>query len=219
MNDRGLSRKHIMESIEGSLRRLRTDYVDLYQAHRYDFETPLDETMLAFADLVRAGKVLYVGVSEWTAEQIERAGALARITSRPDAPIGDVLLDQRVVAGIGNVLKSEVLFLAGANPFARAASFDDEHLGRIIDVARATDHTVDADLVARVDRLRAAVVAGDAPEADELAWAVERTSELVAALEADGDQGLGRTDVDATVHSEDRRANENKAVDRSSSDR
>jgi aryl-alcohol dehydrogenase-like predicted oxidoreductase len=78
MNDRGLSRKHIVESIEGSLRRLRTDYVDLYQAHRYDFETPLEETMLAFADLVRQGKVLYVGVSEWTAEQIERAAVLAR---------------------------------------------------------------------------------------------------------------------------------------------
>lgn len=78
MNDRGLSRKHIMESIEGSLRRLRTDYVDLYQAHRYDFETPLEETMLAFADVVRQGKVLYVGVSEWTAEQIGRAAAFAR---------------------------------------------------------------------------------------------------------------------------------------------
>jgi aryl-alcohol dehydrogenase-like predicted oxidoreductase len=78
MNDRGLSRKHIMESIHGSLRRLRTDYVDLYQAHRYDFETPLEETMLAFADLVRQGKVLYIGVSEWTAEQITRAAALAR---------------------------------------------------------------------------------------------------------------------------------------------
>ncbi len=78
MNDRGLSRKHIVESIDGSLRRLRTDYVDLYQAHRYDFETPLEETMTAFADLVRQGKVLYVGVSEWTAEQIERGAALAR---------------------------------------------------------------------------------------------------------------------------------------------
>src|SRR5881398_2493439 len=66
-NDRGLSRKHIFESIHGSLRRLRTDYVDLYQAHRYDFETPLEETMTAFADLVRQGKVLYIGVSEWTA--------------------------------------------------------------------------------------------------------------------------------------------------------
>src|SRR3954463_8202257 len=77
-NDRGLSRKHIVESIHGSLRRLRTDYVDLYQAHRYDVETPLVETMTAFADLVRQGKVLYIGVSEWTAEQIGRAAALAR---------------------------------------------------------------------------------------------------------------------------------------------
>lgn len=82
-NDRGLSRKHIIESIHGSLRRLRTDYVDLYQAHRYDFETPLEETMTAFADLVRQGKALYVGVSEWTAEQIERAAALARELNVP----------------------------------------------------------------------------------------------------------------------------------------
>ncbi len=74
-NDCGLSRKHIAESIDGSLRRLRTDYVDLYQAHRFDTETPLEETMLAFADVVRAGKALYIGVSEWTAEQI-RAGKL-----------------------------------------------------------------------------------------------------------------------------------------------
>jgi aryl-alcohol dehydrogenase-like predicted oxidoreductase len=76
-NDVGLSRKHIMESIHGSLRRLRTDYVDLYQAHRFDTETPLEETMVAFADLVRQGKVLYVGVSEWTAEQIRAGHALA----------------------------------------------------------------------------------------------------------------------------------------------
>jgi aryl-alcohol dehydrogenase-like predicted oxidoreductase len=77
-NDRGLSRKHVFEAAEGSLRRLRTDYIDLYQAHRYDVETPLEETMSAFADLVRQGKVLYVGVSEWNAQQIEAAAALAR---------------------------------------------------------------------------------------------------------------------------------------------
>jgi aryl-alcohol dehydrogenase-like predicted oxidoreductase len=76
-NDSGLSRKHIMESIEGSLRRLRTDHVDLYQAHRYDTETPLEETMQAFADVVRAGKALYIGVSEWTAEQIRAGHELA----------------------------------------------------------------------------------------------------------------------------------------------
>ncbi|MBO1329921.1 aldo/keto reductase family protein [Streptomyces sp. VRA16 Mangrove soil] len=76
-NDRGLSRKHVMESCEASLRRLRTDYVDVYQAHRFDDRTPLEETLIAFDDLVRQGKVLYLGVSEWTAPQIESALALA----------------------------------------------------------------------------------------------------------------------------------------------
>lgn len=77
-NDRGLSRKHILESIDGSLRRLQTDYVDLYQAHRYDHSTPLEETMLAFADVVRQGKALYIGVSEWRAEEIRAAAGLAK---------------------------------------------------------------------------------------------------------------------------------------------
>src|SRR6476659_6449406 len=77
-NDSGLSRKHIRESINGSLRRLQTDYVDLYQAHRYDYETPLEETMEAFADIVRQGKALYIGVSEWTANQIRDGHALAK---------------------------------------------------------------------------------------------------------------------------------------------
>ena len=77
-NDTGLSRKHILESINGSLTRLRTDYVDLYQAHRYDVETPLEETMQAFADVVRQGKALYIGVSEWNAEQLRSGHALAQ---------------------------------------------------------------------------------------------------------------------------------------------
>src|SRR5664280_1128041 len=77
-NDSGLSRKHIMESINGSLQRLQTDYVDLYQAHRYDSETPLEETMQAFADVVRQGKALYIGVSEWTAVQIREGVNLSR---------------------------------------------------------------------------------------------------------------------------------------------
>jgi aryl-alcohol dehydrogenase-like predicted oxidoreductase len=77
-NDRGLSRKHILESINGSLTRLKTDYVDLYQAHRYDHSTPLDETMEAFAQVVHDGKALYIGVSEWRAEEIRAAHALAR---------------------------------------------------------------------------------------------------------------------------------------------
>lgn len=77
-NDTGLSRKHIMDSINGSLKRLGTDYVDLYQAHRYDYETPLEETFQAFADVVRQGKALYIGVSEWTAEQLREGHALAK---------------------------------------------------------------------------------------------------------------------------------------------
>ncbi|HWJ86360.1 MAG TPA: aldo/keto reductase family protein [Cellulomonas sp.] len=76
-NDSGLSRKHILESIDGSLQRLQTDYVDLYQAHRYDHATPLEETIQAFADVVRQGKALYIGVSEWTADQIRAGQELA----------------------------------------------------------------------------------------------------------------------------------------------
>ncbi|WP_251452379.1 aldo/keto reductase family protein [Microbacterium sp. Marseille-Q6648] len=77
-NDQGLSRKHILESINGSLKRLGTDYVELYQAHRYDYETPLEETMQAFADVVRSGKAMYIGVSEWTAEQLQAGHELAK---------------------------------------------------------------------------------------------------------------------------------------------
>jgi voltage-dependent potassium channel beta subunit len=78
VNDRGLSRKHVMEAINGSLSRLKVDYVDLYQAHRFDYETPLEETMRAFEDIVRSGKALYIGVSEWNAEQIQAAVDIAK---------------------------------------------------------------------------------------------------------------------------------------------
>jgi aryl-alcohol dehydrogenase-like predicted oxidoreductase len=77
-NDKGLGRKHIMESANASLKRLQTDYIDLYQAHRFDTTVPLEETFLAFADLVRSGKVLYIGVSEWKADQIRAGAELAR---------------------------------------------------------------------------------------------------------------------------------------------
>ena len=76
-NDRGLSRKHIIESCHNSLRRLQTDHIDLYQAHRFDAETPLEETLRAFDDLVRQGKVNYIGVSEWTADQLASALRIA----------------------------------------------------------------------------------------------------------------------------------------------
>jgi aryl-alcohol dehydrogenase-like predicted oxidoreductase len=116
-NDRGLSRKHVFEALEGSLRRLRTDYVDLYQAHRYDVETPLEETMLAFADVVRRGKALYIGVSEWTAEQIGRAAALARelkvpfVSNQPQYSMLYRVIEAEVVpasleAGLGQIVWS-----------------------------------------------------------------------------------------------------------------
>jgi aryl-alcohol dehydrogenase-like predicted oxidoreductase len=76
-NDAGLSRKHLVKSLHGSLRRLGTDYVDIYQLLRFDYQTPLEETFLALSDLVRQGKILYVGTSEWTAEQLQRAEVLA----------------------------------------------------------------------------------------------------------------------------------------------
>ncbi len=118
-NDTGLSRKHIRESIDGSLRRLGTEYVDVYQAHRYDTETPLEETMEAFADLVRAGKVLYVGVSEWTAEQLREGHRLARelhvpfVSNQPQySMLWRVIEDEVVPAceelGIGQVVFSPI---------------------------------------------------------------------------------------------------------------
>src|SRR5918997_6687527 len=102
-NDVGLSRKHIFESIDGSLQRLQMDYVDLYQAHRYDHETPLEETMQAFADVVRSGKALYIGVSEWRAEQIEAAKALADELHIP------LVSNQPQYSALYRVIEAEVL--------------------------------------------------------------------------------------------------------------
>ncbi|WNG49995.1 aldo/keto reductase [Archangium minus] len=118
-NDRGLSRKHILESINGSLRRLKTDYVDLYQAHRYDYETPLEETMQAFADVVRQGKALYIGVSEWTAEQIRAGVTLARqlgfqlVSNQPQYSMLWRVIEGQVVPtseelGVGQIVYSPI---------------------------------------------------------------------------------------------------------------
>jgi aryl-alcohol dehydrogenase-like predicted oxidoreductase len=102
-NDRGLSRKHVHEAIDASLRRLGLDYVDLYQAHRYDHETPLEETMQAFADIVRAGKALYIGVSEWRAEQIREAKQLADELGVP------LVSNQPQYSALYRVIEAEVI--------------------------------------------------------------------------------------------------------------
>ena len=143
-NDVGLSRKHIQESIHGSLRRLQTDYVDLYQAHRYDYETPLEETMQAFADLVRQGKVLYVGVSEWTADQIRAGHALAQdlgislVSSQPQYSMlwrvieGEVIPTSREL-GISQIVFSPIAqgvltgkYKPGAEPPAGSRATDEK---------------------------------------------------------------------------------------------
>jgi aryl-alcohol dehydrogenase-like predicted oxidoreductase len=118
-NDNGLSRKHIMAGIDGSLRRLQMDYVDLYQAHRYDVFTPLEETMSAFADVVHSGKARYIGVSEWTADQLRRAHALAAelriplVSSQPQYSMLWRIIEKEVVPtcvelGIGQIVWSPI---------------------------------------------------------------------------------------------------------------
>ncbi|MFI7613255.1 aldo/keto reductase family protein [Nonomuraea terrae] len=106
-NDRGLSRKHVVESIHGSLRRLQTDYVDLYQAHRFDYETPLEETLKTFDDLVRQGKVLYVGVSEWTADQIAQALKIA-----DEMGFDRIVSNQPQYSMLWRVIESEIVPLS-----------------------------------------------------------------------------------------------------------
>jgi len=102
-NDVGLSRKHVREGVDASLRRLGLDYVDLLQAHRYDHETPLEETMQAFADVVRAGKALYIGVSEWRAEEIRAGKALADELGVP------LVSNQPQYSALYRVIEAEVL--------------------------------------------------------------------------------------------------------------
>jgi len=143
-NDRGLSRKHILASIDGSLRRLQTDYVDLYQAHRYDYSTPLEETMEAFADVVRSGKALYIGVSEWRADQLRAAHELARelhiplVSNQPQYSMLWRVIEAEVVPaseelGLGQVVFSPIAqgvltgkYLPGQPPPAGSRATDDK---------------------------------------------------------------------------------------------
>jgi aryl-alcohol dehydrogenase-like predicted oxidoreductase len=143
-NDRGLSRKHIMESIDGSLTRLQTDYVDLYQCHRYDYFTPLDETMQALADVVRAGKAHYIGVSEWKASEIRAASELARelkvqlVSSQPQYSMLWRVIEAEVVPtceelGIGQIVWSPMAqgvlsgkYLPGQPPPTGSRATDDK---------------------------------------------------------------------------------------------
>ena len=165
-NDRGLSRKHIMESIDGSLRRLQTDHVDLYQAHRYDYSTPLEETMEAFADVVRSGKAHYIGVSEWKASQLREAHALARelriplISNQPQYSMLWRVIETEVIPaseelGIGQIVWSPMAqgvlsgkYLPGRPPPAGSRATDEKSGANFI--ARFLND----DVLTRVQRLK-----------------------------------------------------------------
>ena len=143
-NAHGLSRKHIHESINGSLSRLGTDYVDLYQAHRFDDMTPLEETMEAFADVVRQGKALYIGVSEWSAAQLREGHRLARelhipfVSNQPQYSMIWRVIEGEVVPtsqalGIGQVVWSPLAqgvltgkYVPGQAPPAGSRATDDK---------------------------------------------------------------------------------------------
>ncbi|GAA1413277.1 aldo/keto reductase family protein [Catellatospora coxensis] len=165
-NDRGLSRKHIMESINGSLTRLQTDYVDLYQAHRYDYATPLEETMTAFADIVHSGKAHYIGVSEWKASEIRAAHALATelkislVSSQPQYSMLWRVIEAEVVPtceelGLGQIVWSPMAqgvlsgkYLPGQPPPAGSRATDEKSGAGFI--AR----WLDEDVLTRVQLLR-----------------------------------------------------------------
>ncbi|WP_042385899.1 aldo/keto reductase family protein [Streptacidiphilus melanogenes] len=165
-NDTGLSRKHIMESINASLTRLQTDYVDLYQAHRYDHATPLEETMVAFADIVHAGKAHYIGVSEWTADQIRAAHAYAQelrvplVSSQPQYSALWRVIEAEVVPtceelGIGQIVWSPIAqgvltgkYLPGEQPPAGSRATDDKGGANMI------SRWLRDDVLARVQQLK-----------------------------------------------------------------
>lgn len=151
-NDSGLSRKHVRESIDASLRRLRTDYVDLYQAHRYDRFTPLEETMQAFADVVRAGKALYIGVSEWTADQIRDAAALASelgvplVSNQPQYSMLWRVIEDEVVPASREAGLSQIVW----SPIAQGVLTGKYRPGEELPAgSRATDEKGGADMVKR----------------------------------------------------------------------
>jgi len=164
-NDSGLSRKHIRESIEGSLRRLGTDYVDLYQAHRFDNATPLEETMEAFADVVHSGKAHYIGVSEWTADQLRAGHALARelhipfVSNQPQYNMLWRVIEAEVVPasdelGIGQIVWSPIAqgaltgkYQPGEQPPAGSRATDTRGGSDMI------ERWMDDDVLGRVQRL------------------------------------------------------------------
>ncbi|MEU3271866.1 aldo/keto reductase family protein [Saccharomonospora sp. NPDC006951] len=197
-NDKGLGRKHIIESANASLKRLGTDYVDLYQAHRFDHTVPLEETMLAFSDLVRQGKVLYIGVSEWNAEQISRGAALARelrvpfISNQPQYNMLWRVIEEQVIPACEREGMSQIVW----SPIAQGVLTGKYRKGRPAPAgSRATDEQgggarmigrfLSDDIVDRVERLRPlADKAGLSLAQLAVAWVLQNTNVASAIIGA-----------------------------------
>ena len=196
-NDCGLSRKHILRGIEGSLRRLGTDYVDLLQAHRFDHHTPLEETMQAFADVVRSGKALYIGVSEWTAQQIRDGQELASqmglrlVSNQPQYSALWRVIEAQVVPvcrelGMGQLVWSPMAegvltgkYLPGAQPPPGSRATDDKGGKQMI--AR----WMNDDVLTAVQRLRPiAAEAGVTMPQLALAWVLSNPNVSAALVGA-----------------------------------
>ena len=185
-NDRGLSRKHILEGINGSLRRLRTDHVDVYQAHRYDYETPLEETMQAFADVVRSGKALYMGVSEWTVEEIRAGARLARdlgirlVSNQPQYSMLWRVIEQEVVPacqelGIGQICWSPLAqgVLTGKYAPRRSAPVGSRFVSDSGEL-QTTHRFMRPEVLSRVEKLKdVAEQAGLSQAALAVAWVLQ----------------------------------------------
>ncbi|MFD5226190.1 aldo/keto reductase family protein [Microbacterium sp. NPDC058342] len=205
-NDTGLSRKHIMESIDGSLERLGTDYVDLYQAHRYDHETPLEETMQAFADVVRAGKALYIGVSEWTAEQLRAGHALSKqlgfqlISNQPQYSMLHRVIEGKVVPaseelGISQIVWSPMAqgvlsgkYLPG-QPVPEGSRATDPHSG-----AHFIERLLKDDILTAVQNLKPiAAEAGLSMPQLAIAWVLQNKNVAAALVGASRPEQLAET--------------------------
>lgn len=164
-NDHGLSRKHLFESVEGSLRRLKTDYLDLHQCHRADPDVPIEETVRAYEDLIRQGKILYWGVSMWSASEIaeacqlaDRHGGYRPISNQPSYSILRREIESDVLATSEHEGLGQIVF----SPLGQGALTGKYSGGKIPDQSRANDpernlwmaRYLDADVLDRIDRLR-----------------------------------------------------------------
>jgi aryl-alcohol dehydrogenase-like predicted oxidoreductase len=210
-NDRGLSRKHIVESCNASLQRLRTDHIDLYQAHRYDVETPLEETLRAFDDLVRQGKVMYIGVSEWTAAQIADALRIAGemgfdriVSNQPQYNMLWRVIEAEVVPlsereGVGQVVFSPLAqgiltgkYQPGQPPPAGSRATDDKGGANFI------SRWLSDDVLSRVQQLKPiADDAGLSLAAMSLAWVLQNPN-VAAAINGASRPGAGVANVEAS---------------------